>query len=489
MSDYEKTNDRRDPFSEHLRQRLINEPTLPDANCWDEIEARLPKKRVMSPLWIGLAVAASIVVAVFVLNDTVTENESPFYDEALVLKENLVEKETYRGEILHEEEGFEAALKNVHEDVIAEAKPEKNAQTSSSVGSEEKDANSKHKGTEKIIQDTAEDKKLETERTEKYIKEAERAENVAESIESAEESKKDDFSAQKPQYQNSENLAAHDENLSARDTDLKAYNENLTAYDEGLKAYNEDLRPHDESPTARDAYQKRSSKKGKNRLMLAGLGSAGGLGYLLSSLDGYDFLSDGSPDYNSGEGTIKDPVNELGIGSGDKNSEYGPKEEITDISTSVPISFGFTVRKKINKAIGIETGLLYTYLSSELKISGVDYNGATLNLHYIGIPVNLTVNMMDKKRWSIYASGGGMVDKGLQSVYKKNGAGGKKRSHISGLQWSLNSGIGISYNLYNNMNLYVEPGVSYYFDCNQPISKRTEDPFNFNLRLGLRYDI
>ena len=31
-------------------------------------------------------------------------------------------------------------------------------------------------------------------------------------------------------------------------------------------------------------------------------------------------------------------------------------------------------------------------------------------------------------------------------------------------------------------------GFAYYFDCNQPISRRTEYPFTFNFRTGIRYD-
>ena len=426
MSDYGKSNNRIDPFSEYIGRRLADKPTAPDAKCWDEIEARLQKKRAIAPLWFGFAVAASIIVAVFILNDNVTKNESPVYNKVSVLKEDYVEKEISKDTTLSEEkENVATALDNIGEDIIAETKPKRETHVSPLVEPEE----------------------------------SEDLENTAGLIESTEEIEEDNSPVQKQ-----------------KDADVLQYrnSENRIVY---------------------NLYQKPRSVKDKKWLMYAGLGSAGGgLGYLLSALGSSfnvyenDYMSTIPP----GDGIVSDPSSDgNGIGSeadeGNKDMENNPVEK-TYIRPSTPISFGFTVQKKINKTIGIETGLLYTYLSSDFKISGADYSGATLNLHYLGIPVNLIVNLWDKKQWNIYASGGGMVDKGMQYVYKKKGIDGKERGSISGLQWSLNGGVGVSYNLYKNMNLYVEPRVSYYFDCNQPISKRTEDPFSFNLRAGFRYD-
>ena len=421
MSDYKKINDSRDSFSEHFRQRLIDKPTPPDANCWDEIEARLPKRRAISPAWLSLAIAASVIIAVFILNNVITENDRPAYSDELVLKEN-------KAEHTEKAEGEEKAelIESTESIKIAKAK------TTAKVEPTEK------KSTEK------EEQKELTEQVEQ-TELAERKE-IAEKEEFAENVREDNADAEKK-------------------VDRLQYRS-----DEKLMAYDED--------------KKRYSGKNRNWLTMAGLGSAGGLGYLLSSVEVFpknkDLVFADSP---------KDLVTSPGSDEEhNKVPENVPVKEI--INTSMPVSFGFTVRKKINKTIGIETGLLYTYLSSDFRVSGTDHSGATLNLHYLGIPVNLTVNLWDKKRWNFYASGGGMVDKGLQSVYikKGNGMNDKERNSISGLQWSLNSGLGVSYNLYKYMNLYLEPGFSYYFDCNQPVSRRTENPFSFNLRVGLRYD-
>ena len=68
MSDNRELYDPVDRFSEHFRQRLRTYPVLPDENCWDEIETRLQKKRSLSPIWFGLSIAASVLVAILVFS-------------------------------------------------------------------------------------------------------------------------------------------------------------------------------------------------------------------------------------------------------------------------------------------------------------------------------------------------------------------------------------------------------------------------------------
>ena len=54
----------------------------------------------------------------------------------------------------------------------------------------------------------------------------------------------------------------------------------------------------------------------------------------------------------------------------------------------------------------------------------------------------------------------------------------------------MNAAAGVQYNFSNLLGLYVEPGVSYYFDNGSSVSNIYKDkPFNFNLNLGLRFTI
>lgn len=174
--------------------------------------------------------------------------------------------------------------------------------------------------------------------------------------------------------------------------------------------------------------------------------------------------------------------------NGDRSFESYP-----DVSYSVPISFGLTVRKDLSRHIAVESGLMYTYLSTTFKRGGDSPSEVKSSLHYLGIPLNLVVYLWRNERWNIYLSGGGMVEKGLQAVYsgylvENNGTIRKSRKEgIDGLQWSINASIGASYRLYGDWSLYIEPRFSHYFDCGQPASVRTDKPLGFGLSAGIRY--
>ena len=62
------------------------------------------------------------------------------------------------------------------------------------------------------------------------------------------------------------------------------------------------------------------------------------------------------------------------------------------------------------------------------------------------------------------------------------------RSGIHGLQWSLNLSVGVSYRIYRDWSLYLEPRYSYYFDNNQPVSYRTENMTLIGVGAGVRFE-
>lgn len=60
---------------------------------------------------------------------------------------------------------------------------------------------------------------------------------------------------------------------------------------------------------------------------------------------------------------------------------------------------------------------------------------------------------------------------------------------VKPLQWSINPSAGLQLNITSLVGLYVEPGVSYYFDNHSPVETIYKDkPFNFNLNIGLRFN-
>jgi len=226
-------------------------------------------------------------------------------------------------------------------------------------------------------------------------------------------------------------------------------------------------------------------KKGSKWLLAVAMGTGGGDASM-------DFSS--SKDYASLNTSNESEYPNTHIPSvpTDMEGNYVNDKEYSDISHAIPISVGITVRKEINQIFAVESGLLYTYLSSDLKKNRVSKNDK-LQLHYLGIPINMVGYMVNKPQWNMYISGGVMFEKGLKSVLTIREYGSNdivsttEKNSISGIQISLNGAVGIAYRLFDHWSLYAEPKIYYYFDTDQPPSTRTEHPFGFGVNGGIRY--
>ncbi len=235
------------------------------------------------------------------------------------------------------------------------------------------------------------------------------------------------------------------------------------------------------------AHNIKSAKTGNKGSwqIAAGLGSGGNISLNDKYYDAEPPLGTENPNPGNNNGNIiYPPIYEGGL----------QPEDFTDFSHGLPLSFGLSVRKNIAKNIALESGLVYTRLSTHFKKQDRTRYEADLILHYLGIPVNLVFNLWDNPSWNIYASGGAMMEKGLRSVYRQKQFLSDRINHttvktsINGMQWSLNGGVGISYRLYKDISIYAEPRISYYFDSGQPISTRTENNVIVGINAGIRFD-
>lgn len=167
--------------------------------------------------------------------------------------------------------------------------------------------------------------------------------------------------------------------------------------------------------------------------------------------------------------------------------------DYTEIVHHLPVTVSVTTDFPVGNNVSLETGLSYTYLFSRFRRNDqLTYRG-TLQQHYIGIPVNLRYQVWQNDSWSLYLLGGATVEKGIRSIYKQEiEQQGDVVHHtevynrIAGLQFSAQGGAGFSYRLQNNLHLFGEPRLLYYFKNNQPLSARTENPLIFGLHVGLR---
>ena len=177
-----------------------------------------------------------------------------------------------------------------------------------------------------------------------------------------------------------------------------------------------------------------------------------------------------------------------------KTKELLLKEEFPEVAHRVPLALGMTVKKELNRTFSLETGLVYTYLDSRFENRPVEKR-ALLQLHYLGIPLNIHTKIIGDKRsnWEVYLSAGGMIEKGFYSHYKQTNYANVdaileiiSNEKIAGLQYSLSLSPGIDYKIYRNYSVYLEPKISYYFDNEQPFSTRTEHPLVIGINAGLR---
>lgn len=156
------------------------------------------------------------------------------------------------------------------------------------------------------------------------------------------------------------------------------------------------------------------------------------------------------------------------------------EKSIASIDHKQPLSFGFSVRKNLPKGFSVETGLTYTYLASDVTYDDSSEKFSQ-KLHYLGIPVRANWNFVDSKSFTMYVSAGGAVEK---CIYGKIGS---ESETVKPVQVSVMGAVGAQYNVSSRVGLYVEPGVSYFFDDGSLIQTiRKENPCNFTLQAGIR---
>lgn len=174
-----------------------------------------------------------------------------------------------------------------------------------------------------------------------------------------------------------------------------------------------------------------------------------------------------------------------------------------------PISLGLTISKRIAPRFSIETGLVYTYLSSRLTSASSFNIKESQRFYYLGIPFYINYTLYKAGKTNIYLSAGAMVQKDVRGEYVSNVnipiLGGvsndvleifysepyyiKKSISQSNLQLSTHLNLGVSYPIYRKVSLYGAFGGAYYFDAgNEYRTIFSDRPFQLDLNLGVRFD-
>lgn len=178
---------------------------------------------------------------------------------------------------------------------------------------------------------------------------------------------------------------------------------------------------------------------------------------------------------------------------------YNQPEVTTEYSHKMPVKIGASIRYDFNKFLGIESGLTYSFLSSDLKTGEEgavsSWSKGVQSMHYLGIPLNLSFNIFSSRYFNAYVTAGGLMEKCVRGSLKTDEyLDGKYHGSSStalkqkGLQWSVNGAAGIQVNILPQLGLYMEPGVSHHFSNNSKVRTIYSDkPTDFSLSFGLRY--
>ena len=149
---------------------------------------------------------------------------------------------------------------------------------------------------------------------------------------------------------------------------------------------------------------------------------------------------------------------------------------ITNIRHRQPVRLGLSFRYRLDDRWSIESGLLYTRLSSDITTT-VDSVTTTTEqrLNYIGLPLNISYELWKSRHFGFYVTAGGTIEKSLNT---------------SPWQFSFNGAVGAEYKLTDDLSLYAEPGLGYYFKDGSTTPTIYQDhPLNFNLSFGLRFNL
>lgn len=170
----------------------------------------------------------------------------------------------------------------------------------------------------------------------------------------------------------------------------------------------------------------------------------------------------------------------------------------TEYKHRLPVRVGLNVAYRLTDRLSVESGVSYTRLSSDMKDGTKEnYSSGSQKLDYIGVPLNVKYRAFGYRRLSVYASAGLLTEKCVSGkTTHEYVISGEKKKHeaedVAAKPWqlSVNAALGAQFDVLRNVGVYVEPGVSYYFDDRSPLSTiYKEKPLNFNLNMGVRYTI
>ena len=151
----------------------------------------------------------------------------------------------------------------------------------------------------------------------------------------------------------------------------------------------------------------------------------------------------------------------------------------------IPVSVGLSARIYLTDRLSINTGLNYTrYKSLRTRWFAAthDQQKDWQYAHYIGVPVRLDYNAVNRKHFNLYFGAGLQMDKCVYATV------GDERLHEKQILFGLNGAMGLQVNIVPMVGLYFEPEVSYSLNKGSIETFRSDEPFVVTVRGGLRFN-
>ena len=269
--------------------------------------------------------------------------------------------------------------------------------------------------------------------------------------------------------------------------------ENLAGEEKGNPGKETEVSPGDETvgdEAAGDAWKEivddgvKAGRSSRGNVRIGAVVSGGNGGN--SHLDGY-----------AGTTAATGMVNAFGVNPQADIMMFNRTREVsTDTKYFQPIRAGVSVKWNFAGRWGLESGLYWSGLYSRTTSGSETYfTRSRQELHYLGIPLNLTCDIWSGKGFTVYATAGGMLEKCVggrvrTEYFYNNTSAAPESSAISEkeLQWSAGVNFGAEYLFSKHIGLYLEPGAVWHFNNGSPIDNVYKArPFDFNLSLGFRF--
>ena len=192
------------------------------------------------------------------------------------------------------------------------------------------------------------------------------------------------------------------------------------------------------------------------------------------------------------------------------NSALDKENKESKLQHRLPVSLGVRVSKGIAPNLSLETGVVYTYLSSKVTSESAYGIEENQNFHYLGVPLSLNYKFYELGKTKFYLSVGAMVQKDIKGRYESKMAMSKadiKDDIIANIlyykepyyikesikqsnpQFSVNASVGVAYPIYKKLYLYGTVGGAYYFDAgNKYHTIYSDRKTQLDLNLGIKFD-